>query len=49
MRADQIEYLSDGHVASDLATLCGYEAGWGVPSPERMTELDAFWPAGVPG
>ena len=49
VRADQIEYLSDGHVASDLATLCGYEAGWGVPSPERMTERDAVWPAGVPG
>jgi glutamate synthase domain-containing protein 2 len=49
VRADQIEYLSDGHVASDLAALCDYEAGWGVPSPERTAELDAVWPAGVPG
>jgi glutamate synthase domain-containing protein 2 len=46
---DQIEYLSDGHHAQDLAELSGYRPDWFRPGAEPLAALDACWPVATPG
>jgi glutamate synthase domain-containing protein 2 len=46
---DQIEYLSDGHHAQDLAELSGYRPDWFRPGAAPLAGLDACWPVAAPG